>query len=246
MHWVNATDPEECVCGFIDSVAMLAWAAGPCMPTWWRFLTEADLRPAFENYRRVVQLLLWKHPVEPGGFLVLKAPQTARQVAQFAEVFPEARFVITDRDPYRCTVSLAVLGHAIAEWFCETNPLTDDGHRSKITSHQVSRQLAGIADFTTDAPSRAMHVSYPELVRAPVDVVHHALEANAADAELPAKVIAFLQRQQAGERAAPPAALDSMGYDREDLWGDPVIRSYCERFGIDPERTRLTGAAPAS
>ena len=68
------------------------------------------------------------------------------------------------------------------------------------------------------------------------------LAANADDAELPAKVIAFLQRQQAGERAAPPAALDSMGYDREDLWGDPVIRSYCERFAIDPERTRLTGA----
>ena len=143
-------------------------------------------------------------------------------------------------------MSLAVLGHAIAEWFCETNPLTDDGHRSKITSLQVSSKLAGIADFTTDAPSRAMHVSYPELVSAPVDVVRHAVEANAADDELPAKVIAFLQRQQAGERAAPPAALDSMGYDREDVWGDPVIRSYCERFGIDPERTRLTGAAPAS
>jgi hypothetical protein len=242
MHWVNATDPEECVCGFIDSVAMLAWAAGPCLPTWWRFLTEADLRPAFENYRRVVQLLLWKHPVESGGFLVLKAPQIARQLTQFAEVFPETRFVITDRDPYRCTVSLAVLGHAIAEWFCETNPLTDDGRRSKVTSHQVSRQLAGIADFTTAAPSRAMHVSYPELVRAPVDVVHHALEANADDDELAAKVTAYLRRQQAGERAAPPATLDSMGYDREDVWGDPVIRSYCARFGIDPERARLTGA----
>lgn len=242
MHWVNATDPEECVCGFIDSMAMLAWAAGPCLPTWWRFLTEEDLRPAFENYRRVVQLLLWKHPVESGGFLVLKAPQNARQVAQFAEVFPEARFVITDRDPYRSTVSLAVLGHAIAGWFCETNPLTDDGHRSKITSRRVSSTLTGIADFTTDAPSRAMHVSYPELVRAPVEVVRDALAANADDDALPAKVMAYLQRQQAGERATPPATLDSMGYDREDVWGDPAIRAYCERFAIDPERTRLTGS----
>ena len=178
MHWVNATEPEECVCGFIDSVAMLAWAAGPCMPTWWRFLTEGDLCPAFENYRRVVQLLLWRHPVEPGGFLVLKAPQISRHVAQFAEVFPEARFVITDRDPYRCIVSLAVLGHAIVEWFCEINPLTDDGHRSKISSEQVPSKLASIADFTTDAPSRAMHVSYPELVRAPVDVVQQALRSE--------------------------------------------------------------------
>lgn len=246
MHWVNATDPEECVCGFIDSVSMLAWAAGPCLPTWWRFLTEADLRPAFESYRRVVQLLLWKHPVEPGGFLVLKAPQIAREVAQFADVFPEARFVITDRDPYRCTVSSAVLGHTIADWFCETNPLTDDGRRSQLTGLDVSRKLAAVADFTSDAPSRVMHVSYPELVRAPVDVVQRALAANAPDDALPAQVIAYLDRQRAGERATPPAALASMGYEREQVWGDPVVASYCQRFNIVPEEHRLTGVAPAS
>jgi sulfotransferase family protein len=246
MHWVNATDPEECVCGFIDSVSMLAWAAGPCMPTWWRFLSDEDLGPAFENYRRVVQLLLWKHPVEPGGFLVLKAPQISRQVARFAEVFPEARFVITDRDPFRCIASLAVLGHGIIEWFCESNPLTDDGHRSMVTSDQASSKLAGIAAFTSDAPSKAMHVSYPQLVRAPVDVVQQALEANATDEELSAKVVAYLERQHAGERAAPPATLDSMGYDQAGVWADPVVSSYCARFGIEPERIRLTGAAPVS
>jgi hypothetical protein len=246
MHWVNATDPEECVCGFIDAVAMLAWAAGPCMPRWWRFLTEEDLSPAFENYRRVVQLLLWKHPVEPGGFLVLKAPQISHQVGQFADVFPEARFVITDRDPYRCIVSLAVLGQAIVEWFCEINPLTDDGRRSKISSAQVPSKLASIADFTTDAPSRVMHVSYPELVCAPVDVVRQTLAAHAADDELSAKVVTYLERQQAGERPAPPATLDSMGYDRASVWSDPSIKSYCERFGIEPEQTRLIGAAPTS
>jgi hypothetical protein len=143
-------------------------------------------------------------------------------------------------------VSLAVLGHAIVDWFCQINPLTDDGHRSRITSDEVPRKLASIADFTTDAPSRVMHVSYPELVHSPVDVVQQALDANAADDELSAKVVAYLEHQQAGERAAPPAALDSMGYDQAGIWADPVIRSYCERFGIEPERTRLTGAVLAS
>ena len=246
MHWVNAADPEECVCGFVDAAAMVAWAASPCLPTWGRFLAEEDLGPAFENYRRVVQLLLWKHPVEPGGFLVLKAPQIAPHLAWFAEVFPEARFVITDRDPYRCIVSLAGLGHAIVGLFCEVNPLSDDGHRSRIISAQVPGKLASISDFTTDEPSRAMHVPYPELVRAPVDIVHRALEANAADDALSAKVITYLERQQAGERAVPPAVLDAMGYDQAGVWRDPVIRSYCERFGLEPERDRLMGVAPAS
>lgn len=241
MHWVDATDPEECVCGFIDSISMFAWAASPCMPTWWRFLTRADLRPAFESYRRVVQLLLWKHPVEPGGFLVLKAPQISRHVAAFADVFPEARFVITDRDPYRSVVSSAVLGHSIAGWFCEPNPLADDGHRARFSIDEVPGKLAALADFTTTAPARALHVPYPELVRAPVDVVGRALAPTATDDELPGKVIAFLERQRAGERAAPPEALDPMGYDRADVWGDPVVNAYCQRFGIEPERTRLTG-----
>jgi hypothetical protein len=246
MHWVNATDPEECPCGFIDSVSMVAWAMGPCLPAWWRFLTETDLRPVFENYRRVVQLLLWKHPVKPGEFLVLKAPQISRQVSPFADVFPEARFVITDRDPYRCVVSLAALGHAIAEWFFDVNPLTGDGNGSKLTGKQVPGKLAGIADLSIDQPSRVMHVPYPELMRAPVDVVQRALETSARDDDLATRVIAYLAGQQAGERAAPPADLDPMGYDPADVWGHPVIGSYCEQFGIEPERTRLTGTAPTA
>ena len=246
MHWVNATDPEECAVGFIDSVSMLAWAAGPCLPRWWRFLTEEDLSPVFASYRRVVQLLLWKHPVPAGGFLVLKAPQIARQLADFAEVFPEARFVVTDRDPYRCIVSHAVLGSGIAEWFRETNPLTDDGNRSRFSGAQAVAKLASIASFTTEVPSRVLHVSYPQLVRAPIDVVQLALSTNAADDELPAKLVAYLKRQQDGERAAPPPALDSMGYDHAGVWSDAVIGSYCERFGIEPERDRLVGVTPSS
>jgi hypothetical protein len=225
-------------------VSMFAWAAAPCMPTWWRFLSERDLTPAFETYRRLVQLLLWKHPVEPGGFLVLKAPQIAGQVADFAAVFPEARFVVTDRDPYRCIVSLAGLGRAIAEWFCTENPLADDGHRSRITAAPVPEKLAGLAAFTSEEPARALHVAYPELVSVPVDVVGGALADKATDDDLPAKVTAYLERQQTGGRAAPPAALDPMGYDRPGVWADPVIASYCERFGIEPEEARLVGAAP--
>jgi hypothetical protein len=158
-------------------------------------------------------------------------------------VFPEARFVVTDRDPYRCIVSLTVLGHTIAGWFCDPNPLTDDGSRSRTTSRYVRSKLASIAAFTDEAPSRVMHVPYPALVRSPVDIVHRVLEPNTADEALPAEVLAFLERQQAGGRAAPPANLDSMGYDdRSDVWSDEVVRSYCERFGIEPERTRTVGA----
>jgi hypothetical protein len=195
----------------------------------------------------VVQLLLWKHPVEPGGFLVLKAPQISRHVAQFAEVFPEARFLITDRDPYRCIVSLAVLGHAIVEWFCEINPLTDDGHRSKISSEQVPSKLGEHRRLhdgcTVTCAARLVPRSSCAL---PSTSSERRWKRTPPTMSCPPRWSRTSNASRRANGAAPPAALHSMGYDQADVWGDPVIRSYCERFGIEPERTRLTGAAPAS
>jgi len=246
MHWVNANDPDECVFGFIDSVSMLGQVASPCMPNWRRFLVEEDLRPAFANYRRMVQLLLWKHPVPPGGFLVLKAPQVSGHLAEFAQTFPEARFVITDRDPYRSVVSMAVMSASIVEPFWDENPLTDDGRRSRMCMTPIPARLDHITAFTADDPCKTLHLSYPDLVHHPIDTVLQVYAAHpAADDHLPAKVDMFLERQRAGERPAPPSELPSMGYDRTDIWSVPSVSAYCEAFGIVAERTRLTGYTPA-
>ena len=161
MHWVNADEPEECVWGYIDAVSMLGQAASICMPAWRRFLAEMDFTPVFEHYRQMVQLLLWKHPVPPDGFLVLKAPQIGRAIASLATMFPEAFFVVTDRDPFRCIVSMAVLGEVIVDPFCVENPITNDGTRSRMTLQLTRPKLKAIASFTTSAPERVLHVAYP-------------------------------------------------------------------------------------
>jgi hypothetical protein len=245
MHWVNADEPEECVWGYIDAVSMLGQAPSMCMPAWRRFLAEADFTPVFQHYRQLAQLLLWKHPVPPGGFLVLKAPQVGRTIDALAVAFPEAFFVVTDRDPFRCIVSMAVLGEAIVAPFCADNPMTDDGARSRLVLQMTRRKLDAIASFTSSAPERVVHVAYPALVGDPVGTASAIFDA----AGLPAAHIApvvdrLLAAQRAGKRAAPPAEIDSMGYTHQDVWADPVVGSYCRRFGIIPERTRLTGTAP--
>ncbi len=246
MHWVNADEPEECVWGFIDAVSMLGQAASMCMPQWQRFLAEEDLTPAFEHYRRVVQMLLWKHPVDPDGFLVLKAPQIGGQIAGFADVFPETDFLVTDRDPYRCIVSMAVMGEAIIEPFCVDNPITDDGTRHRTVLSWVKSKLAAISSFTAAAPERVTHVPYPDLVGQPVDTVQHALSALDVphDAELAGRINEFLHAQHSGARAAPPSDLPTMGYTHDDVLSDPVIADYCRTFNIEAERSRLTGTQP--
>ena len=154
MHWVNADEPEECVFGFIDVVSMLGQAAAFFMPRWRRFLVEEDLRPAFENYRRLLQILLWKHPVDSDGFLVLKSPQVATHIVEFAEVFPEARFVIPDRDPFRCVVSMASMVHALAEPFCHVNPLDRDGARDRLALSWVEPKFEPLTKLSSGQPAR--------------------------------------------------------------------------------------------
>ncbi|MEZ5247165.1 MAG: sulfotransferase [Acidimicrobiales bacterium] len=244
MHWVNADEPEECVWGFIDGVSMLGGAAGLCMPAWADFLALEDQRRSYENYRRVVQLLLWKHPVEPGGFLVLKAPQIGRHIDSFATVFPEARFVITDRDPFRCIVSMAAMGESIVDPFCVNNPMTDDGVRGRVIQAGVEPKLAALHAFTDTSKEGPTHVAYPALVSDPSAVVSDVFGAAdiAFDDDDAAGIDAFLDAQRAGRRSSPPAELATMGYEHDQVLASAPIRSYCDRFAIEPERTRLTGA----
>lgn len=248
MHWVNAADPSECAWGFIDAVSMLGQAPFVCMPEWRRFLIEEDLTPAYEHYRRVVQILLWKHPVPPGGFLVLKAPQIAAHIAEFARVFPEAHFVITDRDPYRCVVSVAAMGHGIVEPFFVDNPLTDDGARHRIALTWVTPKLPALGEFSDGRPERVTHVAYPDVVADPAAVANRVLASAGfpADDGLVQRVAVYLDSQRAGGRAAPPAHLPSMGYTDGAVRSDPAVRGYCERFNVQPEIERLLGVHSSS
>lgn len=243
MHWVNADDPEECVWGFIDAVSMLGGAAGFCMPAWLEFLETADQTRSYENYRRLVQLLLWKHPLPDDGFLVLKAPQLGPHLPEFASVFPEARFVITDRDPYRCIVSMTAMGESIVDPFCVDNPLRDDGNRTRSVLRRVAAKLTALAAFTDTARPTPVHVPYPALAHDSANTAADVFEQLGIDVAAPdaAAIEAFLEAQRAGRRAAPPAELPTMGYDHDDVLSSPAIRAYCERFGVEPEHRRLTG-----
>ena len=243
MHWVNADEPEECAWGFIDAVAMLGHSASFCMPRWRRFLLEEDLTPAYAHYRSVVQLLLWKHPVPPDGRLVLKSPQIAVHLGAFAEVFPEAHFVVLDRDPFRCVVSAASMGQSIVGPFCDTNPIDNDGGRDRVALHWTGHLLRGMSEFSSLRPERVTHVAYPDLIADPAAASRGVFAAAGfpIDAGFAEKVAAYLEAQRAGGRPAPPAQLLTHGYTEDVVRSEPAVREYCDRFNVVPERERLVG-----
>jgi hypothetical protein len=242
MHWVNADEPEECQWGFIDFVSLLAGAAGGCMLAWGEFSDTADYTRVFENYRRLIQLLLWKNPPPEGGFLVLKAPQVATHLEAFSAVFPEARFLVTARDPYRVFASGRAMVGGIVDAF-----VTDDFEPpDPLPIDAVERVLRSLLDFHASSPELMDTISYPALVADPASAARasYAELGLPVDPDLTSRIDAFLDAQHSGARVRPPTSLPDPGLTHDQVLARPTVAEFCDRFDVAPERTRITGAHP--
>ena len=66
------------------------------IPTYADWLLSTDLESAYRYERRVLKLLSWGMPNKPWH---LKTPVHALYIPSILAAFPEARFVMTHRDP---------------------------------------------------------------------------------------------------------------------------------------------------
>ncbi len=242
MHWVNADEPEECQWGFIDFVSLLAGAAGGCMLMWGEISNHADYTRVFENYRQLIKLLLWKNPPPEGGFLVLKAPQVANHLEAFSTVFPEARFLVTARDPYRVYAS----GRAMVGGILDAFIADDFEPPDPFPIESLERTLQTLLDFDAASPELMTTIGYPALVADPAAVAEAAYAGLGlpVDPDFGSRVEAFLEAQRRGARVRPPAALPEPGLSHDEVLRRPTVAAFCDRFDVEPERTRLTGAHP--
>ena len=110
------TSPEECQ----DLMALdfkahyfQAFAYVPSYSTW---LLDADLTSTYRYERRVLQLLQWGEPRRPWR---LKCPSHLLWLEHLDAAFPDARFVMTHRDPTEVMVSVADLYAEVGRQFSE-------------------------------------------------------------------------------------------------------------------------------
>jgi hypothetical protein len=108
------TGPEECQ----DLMALTfrahyfqAFAEVPSYSTW---LRDADLTSTYEYEKRVLKLLQWGQPTRPWR---LKCPSHLLWLEDLDRVFPDARYVMTHRDPTEVMVSVADLYCEVAHQF---------------------------------------------------------------------------------------------------------------------------------
>jgi hypothetical protein len=164
IHYVRPGLPDECNFGMrLGGRSMIYWAMAPTY-SYLEWLLAQDLRETYQLYRKV---LILRQLEAPGRRITLKCPHHLAWLPALTEAIPEARIVMTHRDPLQavpseCKLVLALqgVGTRALDW-----RRTVAGNMSKVLC------FARRAVEFDAAPERLMHVSYRRLVRDPVETV---------------------------------------------------------------------------
>jgi hypothetical protein len=117
----NAHAPEECFYLLDLSFADVAFNGFHRIPEYERWaMTEGlpEVDAAYRYHRRVLKLLQWKTPARRW---VLRSPVHSAYMGALLKSYPDARFVVTHRDPVKVLPSICSLIYQVREAFLK-NP----------------------------------------------------------------------------------------------------------------------------
>ncbi len=89
------------------------------VPSYAKWLVFTDVAPVFRAHRRFLQLLQWRCP---GERWLLKSPSYLSKLPAFFAEYPDARVVITHRDPVKVLPSIADLMATLVWQHSDTVP----------------------------------------------------------------------------------------------------------------------------
>jgi hypothetical protein len=197
---------------------------------WWR---SADATAAYEYHRRVVKLLASERP--PNLWL-FKAPHHNFHLEALLTAYPDARFVMTHRDPVKSVPSWASMVSAIFP--PSRDPL--DLHRlgAEVSNHLRVGVEQAIAARARIGEARFLDVHHRDLIADPMREVRRIYEF--LDLELVPEVETTMRDWQIANRSGAHGAhqytAEQFGLTDAKLRDD--YRFYTDHFDITTEGTR--------
>jgi hypothetical protein len=167
MHPMSSTLATECVTLLALDFKSLQYETQALMPSYGRWLEQADARPAYALHELVLQIL---QSALPTGTWALKTPQHLWHLEALRERYPDARLVWTHRDPAAVVPSVASLNTAFYRTWCsDVDPVKTGVYWNHELKVGVERGLR----YDAAQPSRdwCFHLQYAELMKDPVGSV---------------------------------------------------------------------------
>jgi hypothetical protein len=113
----NSSAPTECFAVLDLSMACLAqdgFLHVPSFIEWLRDDAPDELAGSYLYHRRVLKLLQWRHPARRWQ---LRTPVHAYAMDALLAAYPDARFIMTHRDPAKAVPSVCLLMHHVRSVF---------------------------------------------------------------------------------------------------------------------------------
>ncbi len=168
IHQYGGRMPKECVSAMSLVFLSEEFTARYRVPSYAAYLETADMRPAYEAHRLVLQLLQRRY----GDVRwLLKSPVHLRSLSTLLEVYPDARLAVTHRDPLKVLPSVTSLvatlrwAHSDRVDFAEIGRYHCDLYHGELDGLVLASQ-----DGLLDA-ARTYHGHYADFVSDPLAAV---------------------------------------------------------------------------
>ena len=230
IHHEEADGPTECISVMSQDFRSLSWEAIANVPSYGEWLLATEQRPTYEYHRRVVKLLQSRRPPD---LWLFKAPHHNFHLEAIASAYPDARFVMTHRDPAKSVPSWASIVSTIF-------PAAQGERDMQRLGREVSNHLRigvehAIAARARLGEDRFLDVHHPRLIADPQGTMRRIYDY--LDLELrPSVEEAMLDWQRtnrSGARGTHTYTAEQFGLSTQQLRSDYDF--YIRHFGVEVE-----------
>lgn len=166
MHPFGATLAQECVSLFLFDLRTLALEITVHVPTYARWLEQADMTSAYAQHRLALQTLQSRQPTERW---ILKTPNHLWHLEALLAAYPDARIIWTHRDPAPVVTSLASLANAGQRpltWRSDPRPTANEWKRKCRFALE-----SAVAFDEKSEEGWCQHLHYDDLMADPLETV---------------------------------------------------------------------------
>jgi hypothetical protein len=230
IHELRATLPEECLWLFAPDFDMGFWSTCVDIPSFMAWRASRDPVEVYRYHRAFLQCLQHGQPARPW---VLKSPVHLGRLPALFAVYPDARVILTHRDPVK-TLPSSVSAVATGRW------LRSDAVDPAAIAASVTRGLGMILNaapaIAAHLPAgQVTHLHYLDLLRDPVGSITRAygdldLEVTPGHGDRISRYLRDRPQTKFGTHRYEPA---DFGLDVARLRDD--FAPYVDAFGVAAE-----------
>ena len=231
-HVYGGSRPKECLSSMSFTFLTEEFTARYHVPSYESWLLQADLTPAYQMHRLVLQIL--QRRFGPTDW-VLKSPVHLHALPTLFQVYPDARVAVTHRDPLTMLASLTSLIANLRYAHSDRVDYAEIGRGHAQRYRQSLDQLAVLTKEKRLPPAQLHHSRYAEFVEDALAVVRGLYERfeKPFAPETETRVREALAARPKGEHGAHDYSFDDLGLDRDDERA--AFRRYQEHFGVPDE-----------